>query len=70
MLLLEENGLSTIYLDPPYLYNRIDLLTVLYKNDEAIYLSDEEEIEFYIKCIQAKKQGRSITEVMKKYFPN
>jgi hypothetical protein len=71
MLLLEKNGLSTNYLDYPYQYTRMDgILTVLYKNEEEIYLSDEEEIEFYIKCIQAKQQGRSPTDVIKKYFTN
>jgi hypothetical protein len=73
MKLLERNGLSTNYLDYPYQYTRMDgVLTALYKKDEVIYLDDEEEeeYEFYVKCIRAKQQGRSITEVIKTYFPD
>jgi hypothetical protein len=42
----------------------------LRKNDDEVFLQDEDETVFMRDCNRAKQKGRSISDVISEYFTN
>jgi hypothetical protein len=68
MIIGKNDPLPDTYRDFPYQYTRLNLGTVLRKNNDEEYLFGDDETQFLRECNRAKQKGRSISDVMDEYF--
>ena len=70
MTLGRNDPLPMEYRDFPFQYTQTKFGIVLRKNDDKVFLQDEDETVFMRDCNRAKQKGRSISDVISEYFTN
>ena len=66
---IEKNDmLPQTYRNFPYQYTRLNLGTMIRKNNDENYLFGDDETQFFKECNRAKQKGRSISDVIADYF--
>ena len=66
----KNDRLPDNYRDFPYQYTRTKYGTILRKNNDEVFLQDDDETEFFQDCNRAKQKGRCISDVIDDYFIN
>jgi len=64
----KNDPLPETYRAFPYQYTKLNLGTVLRKNNDEVYLFGDDETQFFRDCNRAKQKGRSISDVINDYF--